>query len=224
MKKILIALLLVFCFSHPVDAYRTVSTNTLVVATDDSIYVNCSNGNVTLTLPDVTTISNGQTFSFIKTDTTNNYMIIVPSGSQTIEGGTSITINSGVPYQLEGIPNPGYWKNPKSAYYIPPNLQAPSGVDPTANCPLGQVRVGTSCIFYSPVVAQDTGTANNYVITLSQVPPVGFMYYFKAANTNTGASTITINGSQYPITMPDGVTPITAGYIQAGQLIQMLKQ
>jgi len=52
--------------------------------------------------------------------------------------------------------------------------------------------------------AADTGTANSYVVTLNPTslatPVSGAPISFKAANTNTGASTLTVNGgTSYPI-------------------------
>lgn len=71
------------------------------------------------------------------------------------------------------------------------------------------------------VFAQDTGTANAYVV--SQNPPpnfvVGSKVVFFAANANTGPSTITVNGTVFPLTK-EGATPLTGGEIDPGQVIE----
>jgi len=51
--------------------------------------------------------------------------------------------------------------------------------------------------------AADTGTANSYIVTLNPAPQAnnqtGMPVYFIAANANTGASTLTVNGTSYSL-------------------------
>jgi len=74
------------------------------------------------------------------------------------------------------------------------------------------------------VFANDTGTANAYIV--AQTPPpvivIGSKVVFLAANANTGPSTLTIDSSPIstaPITKEGGL-PLTGGEIDAGQVIE----
>lgn len=72
--------------------------------------------------------------------------------------------------------------------------------------------------------AADTGAANAYAVTLSPAPTIvaGSEVVFVAANTNTGASTVAVNGgSATPIKKNDGATALAAGDITAGQLVTL---
>ena len=70
----------------------------------------------------------------------------------------------------------------------------------TANTTLVQANTYNAAI--------DTGVANAYVITLTPAPQgdfsEGFAIYFRATHTNTGASTITVNGVEKAITLQGG--------------------
>lgn len=70
------------------------------------------------------------------------------------------------------------------------------------------------------ISSSDTGTANNYILTLAPVPTIGVYseITFKAANSNTGASTVKVNGTTYPLTK-NGGTALASGDILAGQVI-----
>lgn len=64
--------------------------------------------------------------------------------------------------------------------------------------------------------SSDTGTANAYVVALTPVPQIvrGLTIITEAANTNTGASTLTVNGTEYSIVdLFDN--PLIANQIQA---------
>jgi len=71
----------------------------------------------------------------------------------------------------------------------------------------------------------DTGTANTYVITLANAPSAYAeyqMFRFKAKNSNTGASTLNVNGLG-TIALVKGVnTALVAGDILAGQIITVI--
>lgn len=75
--------------------------------------------------------------------------------------------------------------------------------------------------------ALDSGAANAYVVTLTPEPQsaftVGFPVYMQvgAGNTNTGASTLTVNGVLGGIVNSDN-TPLAAGAIVAGQTAWLL--
>jgi hypothetical protein len=73
--------------------------------------------------------------------------------------------------------------------------------------------------------ATDTGTANAYVVTLSPVPTaytVGFPVYFKAANANTGASTLNVNGLGAVTITKRGGTALAAGDIPVNASIHVV--
>lgn len=68
----------------------------------------------------------------------------------------------------------------------------------------------------------DTGTANSYVITINPTPDsltqAGCVYTFTASNANTGESTLTINGTSFPLKGRDrGV--LGGNVIQARSLV-----
>jgi hypothetical protein len=70
--------------------------------------------------------------------------------------------------------------------------------------------------------AADTGTANAYAVTLSPAPTIvaGSEVVFKAANANTGASTLALNGATaVAITKNGNSTALASGDISAGQII-----
>jgi|GEM_PF-6016770 len=72
----------------------------------------------------------------------------------------------------------------------------------------------------SYIAAADTGAANAYVVTQSPVPTIGLYsgIVFKASHGNTGPSTVTWNGTTYPLTK-NGTAPLSAGDILAGQIV-----
>jgi hypothetical protein len=72
----------------------------------------------------------------------------------------------------------------------------------------------------SYVYAADTGAANAYAVTLSPAPTIvaGSEVVFKAVHANTGASTVTVNGTSYPLTK-NGATALASGDIPAGEMV-----
>ena len=73
--------------------------------------------------------------------------------------------------------------------------------------------------------AVDQGAANVYVVALAPALPnhiEGLPIHFKADNSNTGASTLNINGlGAKSIVMPDG-SALSAGTIKAGQIVTVI--
>jgi len=69
----------------------------------------------------------------------------------------------------------------------------------------------------------DTGAANAYVWPLYTVqPPVaGTMLALKALNANTGASTLNVAATAYPI-KKNGTAALTGGEIAAGQIVTVV--
>jgi hypothetical protein len=110
---------------------RTVTGNTSVLSTDNTIFCDCTLNPITLILPDVTTITSGQAFNFVKTDLTSNNLTIIPLAGQMIEDVFVITIRSDAlfnnSYSLQAITVPGFWKNPKSNYPVPGTLTLVGG-------------------------------------------------------------------------------------------------
>jgi hypothetical protein len=77
----------------------------------------------------------------------------------------------------------------------------------------------------SPIYSNDVGSANNYSVTLSPAPSLiaGSIVSFKAANANTGASTLVVNGgSAIAIKKWNGSTALIAGDIATGQIVDAI--
>jgi hypothetical protein len=71
----------------------------------------------------------------------------------------------------------------------------------------------------------DTGTANTYVVTLSPTPAAlipGLVARFVAAHTNTGASTLNVNGTGALTISPNGTSAMLPGQIFAGALVTVV--
>jgi hypothetical protein len=70
------------------------------------------------------------------------------------------------------------------------------------------------------IYAADTGTANAYAVTLTPAPTIvsGSEVVFKVLNSNTGPSTLTVNGTSYPL-KKNGTNALTTGDIVAGQMV-----
>lgn len=69
--------------------------------------------------------------------------------------------------------------------------------------------------------AADTGSANAYAVTLSPTPTIvaGSVVVFKAANANTGGSTLAVNGGGAVAIKKDGATALSAGDISMRQIV-----
>lgn len=69
--------------------------------------------------------------------------------------------------------------------------------------------------------AADTGAANAYAVTLSPAPTLaaGSVIVFKAANANTGASTLAVNGGSAKSLKKQGSVALAAGDIAASQIV-----
>lgn len=75
--------------------------------------------------------------------------------------------------------------------------------------------------------AADAGTVNAYAVTIAATFLTsyfaGMKVKFKAGNTNTGASTLSVNAlGNIAIVRPDGVTALTAGTIVSGQIVECI--
>lgn len=73
--------------------------------------------------------------------------------------------------------------------------------------------------------AADSGAANAYVVTLSPVPTLvaGLTVIFKAANANSGSSTLNVNSlGAKTIKKTDGATNLVSGDIAAGQIVAVV--
>lgn len=98
----------------------------------------------------------------------------------------------------------------------------------TATGGTGASLVATPALARSTLLSDyklDTGAADAYVITPSPLIgayTTGQIFTFKAANTNTGASTLAVNGfAATPIKKLDGATALIAGDIVAGQIVEV---
>ena len=76
----------------------------------------------------------------------------------------------------------------------------------------------------SYVYASDTGSANAYAVALSPAPTLvaGSTVVFKAANANTGASTLAVNGGSAIAIKKSGSTALSGGEISAGQIVAVV--
>lgn len=71
------------------------------------------------------------------------------------------------------------------------------------------------------VYAADTGAVNALAVSLSPAPTIvaGSLVVVKVANTNTGASTIAVNGGTATAITKEGSTALSGGEMKAGQII-----
>ncbi len=73
----------------------------------------------------------------------------------------------------------------------------------------------------SYVYAADSGTANALAVSLTPTPTIvaGSLVVVLVAHTNTGASTIAVNGGSATAITKDGTTALTGGELTAGQIV-----
>ncbi len=149
----------------------------------------------------------------------------------TYEAGTSTKVTT---YQDEGVtPNTNpivldyrgecsLWIEPNVAYkYV---LASPSDTDPPTN-PVWTVDDIVSSQLITLWGGVDTGSVNSYVLDFTanfSSYTTGTIIYWIPANTNTGASTLNVNGlGAVPILDPEGFA-LPAGYIIANQVTAVL--
>jgi len=90
------------------------------------------------------------------------------------------------------------------------------------------IAVGTVSAGIFPVAnkyADDIGTQNGYMISLTPTPTshvAGMPISFKAASTNTGSSTITINSLTTKTIKKNGSSNLEAGDIQSGVIVTVV--
>lgn len=150
----------------------------------------------------------------------------------TYEAGTSTKLAT-YPNNSVSVPN----SNPiildyrgEADIWIPPNvsykyvLATPTDTDPPGS-PLWTVDNLVNNQLLTLYGGVDTGIANAYVLTFDasfDSYADGIVIYFIAANANTGASTINVNGlGPVAITRQDG-TALTSGQIVANQITQIM--
>jgi hypothetical protein len=116
------------------------------------------------------------------------------------------------------------WLPPNVAYkfvYSPPN-----DTDPPTN-PIWTVDQVVDSQLITLYGGVDTGIANAYVLNFTAnftAYTDGILIYFLAANQNTGASTLNVNGlGPIPILTQTGL-PLPAGFIVANQLVGVMYQ
>jgi hypothetical protein len=94
-----------------------------------------------------------------------------------------------------------------------------------AKAPTTTTAVQASIQTESYTAANDTGSANAYAITVSPAPTLSTYswFSFKAANANTGASTLAVNGgAANNIYKWEGTTPLIGGEIVTGQIVRVI--
>ena len=91
---------------------------------------------------------------------------------------------------------------------------------PVANGGTGSATFGGIAAY-----AVDTGSVNAYAITLSGSPTLseGTLLAVRIANTNTSASTLSVNGGAAIAIKKQGSTALTAGDLTAGQIAVFIK-
>lgn len=100
-----------------------------------------------------------------------------------------------------------------------PNITG--AVTPT-HTELNYVDGVTSALEWANKYVTDSGAANAYVVTLSPTPASytgGMPIIFRAANTNTGASTVNANSLGVKNLKMQDNTDLQAGYIVAGAIV-----
>ena len=73
---------------------RTVTANTTLLESDDVINCDCTDGNITVSLPYGNSISYLQQFTIVKVDKTSNVVNIVPQAGEAIDGAAKITLKT----------------------------------------------------------------------------------------------------------------------------------
>lgn len=113
------------------------------------------------------------------------------------------------------------WIDPQQAYKF--TLSPANDTDPPTR-PIWTVDDITVAPQAFDNAAVDTGSVNNISLSIPQISsPVAFTrVVFQAANTNTGATTIQINGgTALPLIFPNG-DALTGGEVQAGGIYQAI--
>lgn len=149
----------------------------------------------------------------------------------TYEAGTSTPVNtytdsSGLvlntnPVTLDYRGECRLWLDPRQAYKF---TLAPPGIDIPPTNPIWTVDNITVAPANSDNAANDTGSVNNISVLIPQISsPVAFTrVVFKAANTNTGPTTLQVNGgTARPITWQN-IGAFSGGEIQAGGIYEVI--
>lgn len=148
------------------------------------------------------------------------------------EGGTSTKLDT-YPSSIVGVPNP----NPISLNFrgeadvwIPPNVAykfvfaSPTDTDPPTN-PIWTVDLISNLQLITLYGGVDIGIANAYVLNFVAnftSYTDGIVIYWTPSHTNTGPSTVNVNGlGPVALTLPDG-SALPPGIIQANGVVQML--
>jgi hypothetical protein len=100
------------------------------------------------------------------------------------------------------------------------NVSAQTYFDANWNNPV--TALNNASLGYMNGIASDTGSANNYILTsvfgVATAYNPGMTYAFLPANSNTGASTLNVDGLGSQSIVDWAGNPILAGVIQAGKL------
>lgn len=113
------------------------------------------------------------------------------------------------------------WIDPQQAYKF---VLAPPGTDDPPTNPIWTVDNITAAPQAFDNASEDIGSVNNISLNIPQItsPALFTRVVFQAANTNTGATTIQINGgTALPLIFPNG-SPMTGGEIQADGIYQAI--
>jgi hypothetical protein len=114
------------------------------------------------------------------------------------------------------------WVSPNTAYKY---VLAPPGSDDPPTAPIWTVDAIVSSQLITLYGGVDTGSANNYILNFTSnfsSLTDGIIIYFLPANTNTGASILSVNGlGGSPIIYPRGGA-LTAGAIVANQMTTVM--
>lgn len=113
------------------------------------------------------------------------------------------------------------WIDPQQAYKF---VLAPPGIDDPPTNPIWTVDDITAAPLAFDNTSNDTGSVNNIALTIPQISsPVAFTrVVFKAANTNTGPTTLQINGGTALPLQWQNTEDFAGGEIQANGLYEAI--
>ena len=138
--------------------------------------------------------------------------------SSLLSGGAAITSNGSISLGLANAAQNFVWAGPASGGTGAPVYRQLVIADLPSTLAT-QSSVQQQAYNY----AADAGTANAYTVTLAPIPTLvaGSPVVFKAANANTGASTLAVNGGAAVTILKHGTQALTGGEISAGQIVRV---
>lgn len=208
----------------------TTSTDTTLYSDNDSLVEYDSSVSVAVTLPTATTLGNANFYSVLANYTTGtSTTVTVTPTTWTINGGTSFVIQQQQTCSLSVDPSSTTnWLircNPANTPAVAGTYLA--GYNPVTGTFYTGTLSGASATESGVqqaayTYAADTGTANAYVVSISPAPTIvaGSVVRFLAKNSNTGASTIAVNGGTATALDTTSKSALPSGAIAAGGIYE----